>query len=141
MLPVPETQSSVKGFEIHIETFSTNIAEGGGGKGSHLIEDGFLKVTIENTGKNPFWPNSFSTAALVIRLREAVNIPVVQSEYSTCLLGPDDSPVFIELAEKEIGGLSGVWLEVLCESPLSPNDDEYLSFGFHIVKHEVTGHA
>ena len=141
MLPVPEHESFVAGFGLKIIPNPTNVASGHNGKGAHLVEDGFLKLLITNTGKNPFWPNPFQTAAIVLRLKEDIEPPEIMSEYSTCLLGPDDSPVFVELAEKELGGLAGIWVEILCESPKYPEPDEYLSFGFRIEKHIGAGHA
>jgi hypothetical protein len=141
MLPIPEHESFVEGFDLKIVPNLENIASGGTGKGAHLLEDGFLKVLITNTGKNPFWPTPFEIATIVLRLRNDIEPPEIVSEYDTCLLGPDDSPVFIELAEKSLQGKNGIWVEVLCESPKYPAPDEYLSFGFRIEKHGVIGHA
>jgi len=140
MLAVPDYESLVDGFDLAIIPNPLNIASGGSGQGSHLVEDGFLKLLITNTGENPFWPNPFQTAAIILRLKEAGS-PEIVSEYSTCLLGPEDSPVFIELSEKEIEGLGGIWVEVLCESPEYPEPDDYLSFGFRVERHGLVGHG
>jgi hypothetical protein len=141
MLPTPESESFVDGFKLKIIASCSNAAEGLSGRGAQLLEDGFLKVIVQNTGTNLFWPEPYTTEALILRLRHSESNPQIHSEFETCLLGSDDSPVFVELAEKELGGKNGIWLEILCESPAYPGKEEYLSYGFRIDTHEGIGHA
>lgn len=114
----PPPIEKIPGFDVQIMPRDINLAGVEGNQGEHLLENWHWRVDIVCDGSNTHWPNPFQETMYVARLSRTNDIPEPELEVPTIILGADDSPLSIALEQLAIENTLGLWLTIVCDTPV-----------------------